>query len=117
MLGPSLPGLITLAGLKCELERHRGESRLVAWPKIKVEMLRDEAYRKLLAPGALFAQGLDDQLPDGSAYALSTADGEKLSGEVEFICANRGFCIRVAEWKDALLWSTIEGAGEIEIQL
>lgn len=42
-----------LAGLRCILERHRGETRLVAWPRIKVSALRNEAYGRLVAPNAL----------------------------------------------------------------
>jgi len=111
-----------LAGLRFALERHRGEPRMVAWPRVKTTLSRDEAYARLAAPGALFAQAFGDprgqQVPDGSAYALTTESGETLSGTVEFVRPPRGFCLRVAEWNDALLWATIEGTpGELEVQL
>lgn len=111
-----------LAGLRHALERHRGEARLVAWPRVKTTLSREEAYRKLVAPGALFVQSFGGQtggeFAEGTRYSLTTESGEKLSGEVEFVRAPRGFCLRVAEWNDALLWATIEGAaGELEVQL
>jgi uncharacterized protein YndB with AHSA1/START domain len=106
-----------LANLRYALERHRNEPRLVAWPRIKSTISRAEAYRKLTAPGALFTQSVDG-LPDHAPYQLTTVSGETISGEVEFIHAPRGFCLRVAEWNDALLWATIEGpSGELEVQL
>jgi uncharacterized protein YndB with AHSA1/START domain len=106
-----------LANLRLAVERHRGEARVVAWPRKKLTAIRDEAYRKLLKPGAFFAEGLEGEWPDGAPFALTTFSGEKISGTVEFVRARRGFCLRVAEWKDALLWATLEGAeGEIEAQ-
>jgi uncharacterized protein YndB with AHSA1/START domain len=106
-----------LAGLRAILERHRGETRLVAWPRIKVAALRNEAYARLIAPNALFTEGVGDNLQDGSPYQFTTPAGEALTGEVEFVRPGRGFCLRVAEWNDALLWATIRGSGELEVQL
>jgi hypothetical protein len=106
-----------LAGLRCILERHRGETRLVAWPRIKVSALRNEAYVKLIPPNALFTEGVGHDLQDSSHYRLTTPAGEALAGAVEFVRPGRGLCLRVVEWNDALLWATIEGWGELEVQL
>ncbi|HME11650.1 MAG TPA: SRPBCC domain-containing protein [Candidatus Acidoferrum sp.] len=110
-----------LVSLRHALERHRGQTRLVAWPKVKTTLSREEAYRKLAAAGALFTQGFGDpggEYRDGAEYALTTETGENISGEVEFVRPPRGFCLRVSQWNDALLWASIEGtSGELEVQL
>jgi hypothetical protein len=106
-----------LASLRWALERHHGEDRKVAWPRVKVDVSRDEAYRKLLAPGNLVAESPERILRDGQEYSLKTFAGEKFSGRAEFIRPLRGFCVSVRELNDALLWFTIEGApGKIEVQ-
>jgi hypothetical protein len=43
-----------LLSLQVALERHRGAARQVAWPRQKVSVAREEAYRKLLAAGRFF---------------------------------------------------------------
>jgi uncharacterized protein YndB with AHSA1/START domain len=106
-----------LLGLQVALERHRGVARQVAWSRVKVSISREEAYRKLLSAGALFAQDLKTALKTGAEYSLRTTTGEDYSGRVEFLRELRGFCITVRELNDALLWLTIEGApGSIEVQ-
>jgi hypothetical protein len=107
-----------LASLRLALERHSGEERKVAWPWLKVNVSREEAYRKLLAPGNLFAEGPEEFLCEGQEYLIRTFAGKTFSGRAEFIRPLRGFCMSVRELKDALLWFTIEGApGKIEVQV
>jgi uncharacterized protein YndB with AHSA1/START domain len=107
-----------LLGLKVALERHRGVARQVAWPRLKVAVSREEAYRKLLNSGALFSQDLRAALHPGETYSVATPAGERYRGRVEFLRENRGFCLSVRELNDALLWLTIEGvAGSIEVQV
>ena len=106
-----------LLNLRHYLERHAGTPRRVAWPRIKVSMPREEAYRRLAAPGGLFHEGAGG-LAAGSAYMLEAATGENFEGQVEFVRPPRGFCISVRGLNDAMLWLTIEGAGgEHEVQL
>jgi uncharacterized protein YndB with AHSA1/START domain len=106
-----------LASLRWALERHHGEARRVAWPRVKVNISREEAYRKLLAPGNLFAESPEKALRPGHEYLLKTFAGETFSGHAEFLRPLRGFCVSVRELNDALLWLTIEGApGKIEVQ-
>lgn len=106
-----------LLSLQVALERHRGIARQVAWPRLKVTVSREVAYRKLLSDGALFTQDPTAALKPGQTYSLTTVAGESYSGRVEFVREPRGFCITIHELNDALLWLTIEGApGSIEVQ-
>jgi len=107
-----------LLSLQVALERHRGVPRQVAWPRVKVSDSREEAYRKLLSGGALFAQDLGAALRPGENYSVATPEGQPYSGRVEFVRENRGFCLSVQELNGALLWLTIEGVpGSIEVQV
>jgi hypothetical protein len=106
-----------LASLRWALERHAGEERKVAWPRVKVDVSREEAYLKLLAAGNLFVESPETILRDGQEYLLKTFAGENFSERAEFIRPLRGFCVSVRELNDALLWFTIEGSpGKIEVQ-
>jgi len=106
-----------LTNLRHYLERHAGTPRSVAWPRQKVGVSREEAYRRLVAPGGLFREGAGG-LAAGTDYMLESATRESFEGRVEFVQAPRGFCLSVRHLNDALLWLTIEGAGpEYDVQL
>jgi uncharacterized protein YndB with AHSA1/START domain len=106
-----------LLGLQVALERHRGIARRVAWPRLKVMISREEAYRKLLGAGALFTSDVRAALKPGESYSLTTTMGDLFTGRVEFVREPRGFCLSVRELNDALLWLTIEGVpGSTEVQ-
>jgi uncharacterized protein YndB with AHSA1/START domain len=106
-----------LLSLQFALEQHRGAARQVAWPRLKVTLSREDAYRKLLGAGALFTQDVAAVLKPGRAYSFTTPGGEAFSGQVEFVREPRGFCLTVNELNDALLLLTIEGTpGNIEVQ-
>ena len=105
-----------LAGLRWWLEKHPGEKREVAWPRVKTTMAREEAYRLLTAPGVFFEENAAEVLKDGEGYSLTATTGDKFSGITEYVRAGRGFCVTVKELKDALLWFTIEGtAPKLEV--
>jgi len=106
-----------LLNLQAALERHRGVNRQVAWPRVKTSMTREEAYQRLLRPGTVLAADVKSALKEGQDYPLQTPAGETLSGRVEFVREQRGFCVTVRELKNALLLFTIEGSpGNIEVQ-
>ena len=106
-----------LVNLRHYLERHAGMARAVAWPRQKTKLSRDEAYRRLAAPGGLFREGAGGLKVDGE-YMLESASGESYEGRVEFVKPPRGFCLSVRHLNDALFWLTIEGiAGEHEAQI
>jgi hypothetical protein len=101
-----------LLSLQWALERHRGEPRDVAWPRVKTALSREAAYQKVISAGALFTEYLNSVLREGKEYSLSTTNGDRFTERVEFVCEQRGFCLSVREMKDALLWLTIEGSSE-----
>jgi len=106
-----------LLNLRHYLERHAGTPRRVAWPRRKVTVSREEAYRLLAAPGGLFREGAGG-LKAGDEYMLESPAGESFEGRVEFVRPPRGFCLSVQHLNDALFWLTIEGiAGEHEAQI
>jgi uncharacterized protein YndB with AHSA1/START domain len=106
-----------LLNLRHYLERHAGTPRRVGWPRRKVSVSREEAYRRLCTPGGLFREGASGLAP-GTEYMLEAASGENCEGRVEFVRPPRGFCFSVRHLNDALLWLTIEGvSGEHEVQL
>lgn len=106
-----------LLSLQVALERHPGIARQVAWARVKVSVAREDAYRKLLEPGALFKEKIRNALEAGKPFAFTTTAGDSFSGRVELVQENRGFCLTVRELNDALLWLTIEGTpGSIEAQ-
>jgi hypothetical protein len=100
-----------LLNLRHYLERHAGQPRLVAWPRVKVEMGREEIYKRLTAPCGIFIEGTQGNLQAGRRYSLDTATGEAWSGRAAFVVPSRGFCVTVESLDDALAWVTIEGQG------
>jgi uncharacterized protein YndB with AHSA1/START domain len=107
-----------LLSLRVLLERHRGEERKVAWQRLAIALTRAQAYEKLLQPGELFREVARVQMVSGQQFSLTSASGEKLSGNVELVRAPRGMCLRVAEWNEALLWVTLEGKdGKLDAQV
>jgi uncharacterized protein YndB with AHSA1/START domain len=99
-----------LANLRLYLERHRGRPRLVAWPRKDVALSRADAWQRLLDR----CDGLRAiaALKPGERFTLNLQVPEKLEGAVEFMLPPRGFCLRLANWNDALLWLSLEGSGE-----
>jgi hypothetical protein len=107
-----------LASLKWSLERHPGEERKVAWPRLKVNVTREEAYVRLLWAGNCFLEDPTTALRKGQEYSLKSFSGDRFSGRMEFVRPLRGFCLTVRELNDALLWFTIEGSpGKMEVQV
>ncbi len=109
---------LMLFNLRGYLERHAGQARLVAWPRVQAEMPREAIYEKLAGPGGIFVEGVLGKLREGGTYSLRTSTGEVWSGRVAFIMPPRGFCVTVDSLNKALAWLTIEGAGgSFEAQL
>jgi uncharacterized protein YndB with AHSA1/START domain len=100
-----------LFNLREYLERHAGQARLVAWPRLQVEMTRKIIYEQLAGTSGIFAEGSLGKLREGATYSLRTSTGEVWSGRVAFIMPPRGFCVTIDALNGALAWLTIEGAG------
>jgi uncharacterized protein YndB with AHSA1/START domain len=107
-----------LVNLRHCMERHAGETRLVAWPRMKTELSRAEIYERLADRGGIFVEGVEGNLREGKSYALQAATGEKWAARAEFVLSPRGFCVTVESLNDALFWVTVEGSeGKHEAQL
>jgi hypothetical protein len=100
-----------LLNMRHYLEKHAGQPRLVAWPRVKVEMPREEVFKKLAGPRGIFDQGATGNLLAGERYSLRTATDESWSGRTGFVVPPRGLCVTVESLNDALAWLTIEGGG------
>lgn len=99
-----------LANLRLYLERHRGKPRLIAWPRKNVPLSRTAAWDQLM--NRLDGVRAIASLKPNEAFSLKVAVPEKLEGTVEFMLPPRGFCLRLSNWNDALLWLSLEGSGE-----
>jgi uncharacterized protein YndB with AHSA1/START domain len=100
-----------LANLRFYLERHRGVARGVAWPRRKVQMPREAAWKQLLASAAF--RDMIELLPrrPGEKCRAQLA-GETFEGTLEFVLPPKGFCIRAAQFGGSLLWLSLEGGAK-----
>ncbi|MGH9792379.1 MAG: SRPBCC family protein [Candidatus Acidiferrales bacterium] len=100
-----------LANLRFYLERHRGSPRGVAWPRRKVHMRRETAWKQLLASPAFreIIELLPRRQGDGCRVRLA---GDVLDGSVEFVVPPKGFCIRANQLNGSLLWLSLEGGAQ-----
>lgn len=99
-----------LTNLRVYCERHRGKSRLIAWPRKNVPLSRAAAWEQLL--NRLDGVRAIASLKPNEEFSLKVAVPEKLEGTVEFMLPPRGFCLRLANWNNALLWLSLEGTGK-----
>ncbi len=99
-----------LVNLRHYVAKHAGQPRLVAWPRRRVEMLREGIYKRLVGPRGIFVNDAAGVFRAGAGYSLQTATGEQWSGRIEFLVPTRGFCVTVDSLNDALAWLTIEPA-------
>jgi hypothetical protein len=90
-----------LRGLKLYLERHRGTPRLVAWVRRMREVAREEAWRRLMTPQALLAEGSLEGLRAGDRYRLRTAAGDLFEGEVYTHVPGQEFSGTAENWNHA----------------
>jgi len=100
-----------LANLRFYLECHRGTPRSVAWPRRKVQMPRETAWKKLLAAPAF--RDIIELLPrqPSEAYRIQLA-GDTFDGTLEFVQPPKGFCIRATQHNGSLLWLSLEGGAK-----
>lgn len=99
-----------LANLRHYLEHHPGEPRLVSWPRRTVELPRAEAWKQLVSADGFPGLAALANVRSGERYRWQ-AGKEQLDGTVEFMLSPRGFCVRVQNLNDALLWLSIENPG------
>ena len=93
-----------LRGLKHYLERHRSTKREVIHAKTSIEgMPLNEAWNRLMSPEGLLAEGdLAGRRP-GDRYAIATATGERLEGEIQINNPPKDLAATVRSLNDAFL--------------
>lgn len=99
-----------LTNLRFYCERHRGKPRLIAWPRKNVALKRAAAWEQLL--DRFHGLRAIAALKAGETFVLNLPLPERLEGTVEFMRPPRGFCLRLQNWNEALLWLSLEGSGE-----
>lgn len=99
-----------LTNLRVYLELHRGHDRLVAWPRKSIALSREAAWNQLL--DRLDGMRAIASLKSREPFSLNVAVPEQLEGAVEFISPPRGFCLRLSNWNNALLWLSLEGGAD-----
>lgn len=98
-----------LYNLKHYLERHRGRPRRLVHVRPEVEHPPEEAFRRVLGPNGLAAQG--DALlerDEGADYEVVTSGGQPLAGRVILRVVPIHFAATVANLDDALLFLEME---------
>lgn len=109
-----------LRGLKHYLENHRGRDRLIAWAKVPYDTSREDAWKRLMGPRGLLAEGSLDGASDGSQYAIRTATGDRLEGVVRYFEPPKAFVATVDNLESSFLRIKLEdlyGLREVNLWL
>jgi uncharacterized protein YndB with AHSA1/START domain len=97
--------------LRFYLERHAGKPKAAVTVAVSTPQPLDEAWQTLMGPSGLTAEGTLDGLRRGDKYAITTAAGEQLHGEVITLDRPSVFTLSVEEYGDALIGGFLQGAG------
>lgn len=92
-----------LRGLKHYLERHRSQSRSVAWVQQKVDRPLNEMLDALLGPRGFNGKPAWTALSEGARWSGTNTDGSPLTGEVLHVDRSGLIVIRLDQWDGALL--------------
>jgi uncharacterized protein YndB with AHSA1/START domain len=115
-----------LRSLRHYLERHAGQSRIVAWAVAPYSCTPETAWAHLTGPGGWFGtEGLAG-LDAGGSYAAEAVSGDALAGAVLVWDPPRQFAGRVEGWNDGLfrvelydgrvmLWLSTYGVPEADV--
>ncbi len=95
-----------LGSLQHYLERHRGTPREVVYARAKIDLPREEAWKRLMGPDGLRVRA--GGLVPGSRYALSTAAGQVIEGTVLSFEPPKEFTAIAENLNDALLRFTLD---------
>jgi uncharacterized protein YndB with AHSA1/START domain len=99
-----------LRGLRHYLERHPGADRVVAWPRVPIDVSLDEAWDRLMGPEGLRRAGSLEGLREGDRYDFLTAAGDRLAGRV-LVNATPDFAGTLDSLDDGLLRVHLESCG------
>ena len=94
-------------GLRHYLERHRGRARVSRYFTARTARAPERVWTAVTGPDALAADG--SLPPAGERYEITTADGDRLSGEVVHHEPGRSLQLTIEPLDDALLTLAVEG--------
>lgn len=98
-----------LHSLKTYLDHHRGQRRHVAHVRAPLNNLsRAEAFRRVLAPGALTEKGSLADLAPGQRFDVTLTGGQRITGTVRTAERDRYLCLNVDNLDHALMRVDIE---------
>jgi uncharacterized protein YndB with AHSA1/START domain len=100
-----------LRGLRHYLERHPGEQRRATLVTAQLAMPFEQAWALLTGPRGLAASGSLDQARPGGRYAVTTAGGERIEGEVLALRPPHTLALTVEPLRDGLLTVAFEDQG------
>jgi uncharacterized protein YndB with AHSA1/START domain len=110
--GVSLGWPLELNGLKYYLERHRGETRGVAWARTVVGVPLETLWSRFFGPEGIVLDPSVLTLRPGQGYAARLSTGDHIEGTVVVNIAGRGLQLTVDGWNDALYRLWIDRVGE-----
>lgn len=103
--GVSVGWQLELNGLKHYLEKHRGQTRHVAWNRMVIEAPVAALWNRLVSPAGLVT---DPTLMSrcGEHYTTTLSTGDRIEGIVIAAIRDRALEVTVRGWNDALyrLW-------------
>lgn len=100
-----------LRGLKHYLEHHRGAKRVIVRTQHALHDLPVlEAWKRILGAGGLAAEGDLARLHAGDHYAVHTAGGDRMEGEVVLVDAPHQWCATVETLNDAFFLLAVDPA-------
>ena len=71
-----------LRSLRHYMSHHRGKTRRVAWPKVRVTTTPAECWQRMFSPDGVAADAMVEKLRDGDRYRLQAVTGEVFEGVV-----------------------------------
>jgi hypothetical protein len=100
-----------LRSLKHYMEHHFGKPRRIAKAKRHIEMSVEDAWARLMSSKGLVGEGSIEGLSEGEAYAMTTAGGDRLAGEVRYLEPPSDLALTVEDVNQSLLRVNIEKWG------
>lgn len=98
-----------LHSLKTYLDHHRGETRRVAHVRSSIDAIgADEAWRRILAPGALVEDGTLAGVRAGDRFDVTLTGGHRLSGTLRAHKPGTYMCFVLDEPEHAIMRIDIE---------
>ena len=110
-----------LRSLQHYLHRHRGTRRHMVKARTPLTVSPEEAWARMTGPRGLASEGSLTDLREGDRYAVTTATGDRLEGEVRLAIPPSDFAATVEGLDFSLLRLSIERCeypdGPINVQL